>query len=365
MVGLDPLLVDSIDFGMSVNRIKTDASTDFILAPHYTAVYTYSTEKLIEHTKHLLTSDQYVPEMPVKIDIPKASGLTRPGAILKPVDRLVYQALVDTISEQAEAQLDRNCVFSHVLLGDDPEFKMFKPSNECWQDLQAALNTKGRDASLEYAVKTDVSCYFERIYQHNLINLLRSSGCDLGAVKLLEKLLSAFTEKNSHGILQGMFSSDFLGNFYLASIDDGLKVKDIPFIRYVDDIYSFYSSEFEAKKGLACLCKMLRDEGLNLNEYKTSTVPTSDLINEETELDLLFHAARQEISETELELSVETPYGFETTWASQGEILPSEEIELRAVKELYMMGLETSSEAAKIERFCLPYLMRAGDSIAI
>ena len=365
MVGLDQSLVDAIDFEKSINRIKTDVLTDFILAPHYSVVYTYSSGELIECARSLLKSGQYTPGIPIKIDIPKASGLTRPGTILKPLDRIVYQVLVDTISGHAEAQLDRRCVFSHVLLTDDPEFKMFKPSNECWQDLQDALNTKGRDASLEYAVRTDVSCYFERIYQHNLINLLRSSGCDSRAVNMLEKLLLAFTENDSHGILQGMLPSDFLGNFYLASIDDGLKVEDVPFIRYVDDIYLFYHSELEAKKGLVRLCRMLRDEGLNLNESKTDIIPTSELIAEETEIDCLFHAARQEVSDTELELPVETHYGFETIWASYGDILPAEEIELRAVKELYGMVSRTTSEAAKIERFCLPYLLRAGDRIAV
>jgi len=365
MVGLDQLLVDTMDFEKSVNRIKTDVLTDFILAPHYSVVYTYSSGELIECTKNLLRSGQYMPGLPIKIDIPKASGLTRPGAILKPIDRIVYQALVDAISVHAEAQLDRSCVFSHVLLTDDPEFKMFKLSNECWQDLREALNAKGREENLEYAVRTDVSCCFERIYQHNLINLLRSSGCDSRVVNLLERLLLAFTENDSHGILQGMFPSDFLGNFYLASIDDGLKVEDVPFIRYVDDIYMFYHSELEAKKGLVRLCRMLRDEGLNLNESKTDIIPTSELIAEETEIDRLFHAARQEISDTELELPVETPYGFETIWASYGDILPAEEIELRAVKELYEMVSRTTSEAAKIERFCLPYLLRAGDRIAV
>jgi len=337
MAGLDPLLVDAIEFEKSLNRIKTDVLTDFVLAPHYSVVYSYSSGELIECIKSLLKSGQYMPDSPIKMDIPKASGLTRPGAILKPIDRMVYQALVDTISTHAEAQLDRTCVFSHVLLIDDPEFKMFRPSNECWEELQNALNAKGRDGNLGHAVRTDVSCYFERIYQHNLINLLRSSGCDSRAVNLLERILLAFTENDSHGILQGMFPSDFLGNFYLASIYDGLKVEDVPFIRYVDDIYLFYHSELEAKKGLVRLCRMLRDEGLNLNESKTDIIPTSELIAEETEIDLLFHAARQEITDTELELQVETPYGFETIWATYSDILPEKEIELRAVKELYGM----------------------------
>lgn len=365
MYGLDSTLVDSIDWELSIGRVRTDVLTDFILAPHYSIVYTYATDELIDRVKGLLKSGQYAPELPLKVDVPKPKGLTRPGAILMPIDRLVYQALIDTIGTQAEAQLDRSRVFSHVLATDDPQFNMFKPSNECWQNMQNALNAKCQDTSLQYAIKADIVCFFEYIYQHNLINLLRSSGCDSRAVNLLERSLLAFTENDSHGILQGMFPSDFLGNFYLAILDDNLKVKNVPSIRYVDDLYLFYPSLLEAKKGLVDLCRMLRDEGLNLNASKTDTYPTNKLIKEETEIDRLFTAARQEISETEVELAIDTPYGFETIWVPQNVILPREEIELRAIKDLYRKTSDPEVDSEKIERFCLPYLSRVGDKVAV
>ena len=103
MVGLDQLLIDAIDFEKSINRIKRDVLTDFVLAPHCSVLYMYSSGELIECTKNLLRSGQYMPGLPIKIDIPRASGLTKPEAILKPVDRIVYQALVDTISVHTEA----------------------------------------------------------------------------------------------------------------------------------------------------------------------------------------------------------------------------------------------------------------------
>lgn len=365
MYGLDSALVETIDFGLSISRIRTDVLTDFILAPHYSIVYTYAPDELVERVKSLLRSGQYAPQLPLTVDVPKPKGFTRPGAILMPIDRLVYQAIVDTVSVQAEAQLDRSRVFSHVLLTDDPEFNMFEPSNDCWQNMQNALNARCQEQGLQYAIKADISCYFERLYQHNLINLLRSSGCDPRAVNLLDRILLAFTENNSHGILQGMFPSDFLGNFYLAIIDDNFKVKNVPSIRYVDDIYLFYTSELDAKRGLVDLCGMLRDEGLNLNEVKTDIYPVEKLIKKETQIDRLFTAARQEISDTELELSIETPYGFETIWVPQEAILPQEEIELRAIRELYSKTSEPNIDSEKIERFCLPYLSRVGDKTAV
>ncbi len=365
MYGLDSALIDTIDYGLSLGRVKTDVLNDFILAPHYSVVYTYAPDALIERVKTLFRSGAYTPELPIKVDVPKKSGLTRPGAILLPIDRLVYQLLVDMISEQAETQLDRSRVFSHILLTDDPEFRMFRPANECWQNMQSALATLCQDNNFRYVVKTDVTCFFERIYQHNLINLLRSSGCDSRPVNLLEKVLLAFTENDSHGILQGMFPSDFLGNYYLASLDDGLKVKDIPSVRYVDDLYLFYNSLPEAQKGLVNLCRLLRDEGLNLNESKTKILRTNELLAEETEIDHLFDAAKEEIREVGAEMLLETPYGFQSTWLTEEEGLPEEEVELTAVKELYGKIFVNVADAEKIERFCLPYLLRACSDIAV
>ncbi len=93
MYGLDPALVDTIDYGLSLGRMKTDVLNDFLLAPHYSIVYTYAADELIERVKTLLMSGKYTPELPIKVDIPKRSGLSRPGAILLPMIGLYINCL--------------------------------------------------------------------------------------------------------------------------------------------------------------------------------------------------------------------------------------------------------------------------------
>jgi len=365
MYGLDSALIDGIDFSSALKRVKTDVLSDFVLAPHYSAVYEYAGDELIERLKTLLRNGEYAPELPIKVDVPKTSGVTRPGAILLPVDRLTYQMLADQTSTIIESQLDRSRVFSHVLLTNDTEFKMFRPSSECWQEMETARNSLCQSADYQYAVKTDVSCYFERINQHNLINLLGGSGCDNRITNLLEKILLDFTEKDSYGILQGLFPSDLFGNFYLSVVDNHLNIKGVPSIRYVDDLYVYYPTLTEAKKGLVDLCRTIRDEGLSLNESKTKIMEASALFVEETEIDRLFQRAREEIRNTPVLIEVEGQYGFESIWVT-GELgLPEEEIELRAVKELFSTIGDNPSEAEKIERFCLPYFSLSRDNIAV
>lgn len=365
MPGLDSNLIGNIDYELAMGRIKTDVRSDFILAPHYSAIYEYVGDQLVEKVKGLLRSGEYAPALPIKADIPKSTGLTRPGAILRPVDRLVYQMLVDTIGEQVESQLSRSRVFSHVLLIDDPEFRMFRPSNECWHEMEQQRNMLCQNAGYPFAIKADVVCHFERIYQHSLINLLRSSGCDPRAVNLLEEILRAFTQRKSFGIIQGVFPSDLLGNFSLVFVDSDCEVNGMPSVRYVDDIYIFCQSEPEARKYLVKLCSLLRDEGLNLNESKTKPIPSENLYREETKTDRLFEKAKQEIKDIEIPVAIETPYGFEQTWIPAEEVLEPEEIELEATKELFASIESGAHNVESIEKFCLPIFSRVNEDVAV
>lgn len=355
MPGLDQAILNSLNPTMALGRINTDIKTDFILAPHYSAIYAHAGNDLWERLNKSLCSGEFSPSLPITLDVPKRSGLTRPGSILGPFDRLLYQSLIDLIAPTVETLIDRSRTFSNVLKDPDPHFQMFETANIGWNKLQQFIRASSSPSSgLEWAIRADVSCYFERIYQHNLINLLHSAGCPSGAVNLLETLLLSWMQKNSHGIIQGLFPSDLLGNFYLYWLDSDLTVRNIPSARYVDDLYLFFPSLQEARVGLVNLCKNLRVEGLNLNESKSGIIKTQKLVHEETEIDQMFSEARAELED---QAFPEWPYGFITSWLSDEEEEVIEELELEAIKSLYKRVSEVPEMVAeKIERFCLPLL---------
>lgn len=363
MPGLDLQVFNQLKLDLAIGRIKTDIHTDFILAPHYSAVYEHASSILWDLTKQHLKSGNYEPELPITIDVPKRNGLTRPGSILGPVDRLVYQAIVDLIAPAAESQMDRTKVFSNVLIEPDPQFRMFQDNHAWWPRFQETINRNCSGGQYTHVIKADIANYFERLYQHNLINLLHGSGCDSRAVTFLERLLSRYMQKNSHGILQGMFPSDFLGNFGMCGVDTDLADRGIPFVRFVDDFYLFFPSLDKSRKGLVDLCKTLRNEGLHLNESKSEIVGVGDLLRQETELDRMFGAARDEVEES---LDVTEMYGFQIFWKPEGEEATEEDIHLQSVETLYQEAFSASvAIAEKIERFCLPLLAATGSEIAI
>lgn len=365
MPGLDNTILEQLDPELALGRILTDVNSDFILAPHFSAVYANVGLDLWNDVSVTLRRGNYEPELPINIEVPKPSGLTRPGSILVPRDRLIYQALVDFVAPIAESQLDRERVFSQVLRNTDPDFEMFEASHIAWGNFQSSISTYCQDGNYTHAIKADVASFFERLYQHNLVNLLRSCGCPGGAINLLEELLLSWMERDSHGIIQGIFPSDFLGNFYLFGLDSDFDVRNLPSVRYVDDIYIFYRSLFDARRGLVNLCRMLRHEGLHLNERKSGIKQTNEILREETLIDRMFEAAREEIED---QRSVGWHgYGFQSIWlADQGED-EEEDIELQAVEALYAQveDTEEATNADKIEKFCLPYLATSGSEIGV
>ena len=111
--------------------------------------------------------------------------------------------------------------------------------------------------------------------------------------------------------------------------------------------------------------RFLRDEGLNLNETKTKIKPSKQLYRKENLIDRLFQKAKEEIGKSNIQIEVESIYGFQTIWAKAGDVYPTEEIELQAVRKLYNFNTTDLEEREKVDRFCLPYLTKASDDIAI
>jgi hypothetical protein len=71
MPGLDNLILNKIDYNQVIEHIKLDIRSDFILAPHYTAVFNRAGEKLWDSLKNQLKNGTYQPSLPITISVPK------------------------------------------------------------------------------------------------------------------------------------------------------------------------------------------------------------------------------------------------------------------------------------------------------
>ena len=214
MPGLDRNVIREIDWDKAVKNIVVDNRTDFILAPHLDIIFRTKSEELTQQLLAVLKAGTYQPKLPIQISVPKKGILSRPGSILLPQDRLLYQGLVEDLTEKIEEQTDRTRTFSHIPSRRDD--KLFVPSFETWTAYQAKVEEICHQTP--FILQCDIANFFETLPQHNLINALEGSGCRPESFRLLERVLSSFRQGSSAGIIQGVFPSDVLGNFYLTDM---------------------------------------------------------------------------------------------------------------------------------------------------
>ena len=364
MAGLHHSIIDAIDHKSVSERVKIDIRSDFILAPHFNAIFISAHADLWSRLSESLRAGTYNSDLPLTISVPKERWFTRPGSILQPFDRFLYQALIDGVADTLEQGMDRARSFSHVV-SDEPN-QMFAPTYECWERFQGKITQLCNSGT--HVLKADIANYFERIPQHHLINLMSAARCPPEIVKLLEEMLLAFQERDSFGLVQGLFPSDILGNFFLSDFDAFCELHNISSARYVDDIYLAFDSESKAGQGLHRLIESLRKNGLHLNEYKSGIFPASEIIREETAIDSLFQEVRDKIDD-EIRPGAMSPYAFEADWEfedDEPDNAPHEdEIEALAVERLFGQIDEYPKYADRIEKFCLPLLRRGESDVAV
>ena len=246
MPGLDPTLIASLDKDTAFARVLVDVETDFIFAPQYKILYEFMKDELWDEIISALGSGTYSPSPLITAEVPKPSGLTRPGSILFPLDRVLFQALADMIAPQIDPQLDDDRVMSYRLLIPDPQGRMFEPRSDSYKRFKTAIG-EGANSSA-FALQADVASYFFHINHHVLENLMTAAGVPTGIVRLLVKgMLETWSGRFSYNIPQGLFPSDLLGNYYLSAFDAHVTAKGIPSVRYVDDLVMFYDDENSAK----------------------------------------------------------------------------------------------------------------------
>ncbi len=385
--GLDPAAVKLIDWDLAVRRVLNDSKSDFIYAPHLRFIYSRARESVIDYIKRELRAGTFSIGTPLTIDVPKANrvrishsqrlgpNFTRPGSILLPQDRVLYQALGDQASSVVDRNLDRTRSFSHVLDTENTD-SMFLPTRNCWNNLQRALAMYSGSDKVLYVLKMDVANYFGSINQHTLVNILSDAGYGTSLTSRLEDILVRFTgDRSSRGILQGLYTSDLLGNFYMMPIDRFIAEWGVPSARYVDDVYVFVESYKEAHDLFQYLIAELRSYDLILNEAKTYILPKNLLVTEEPDLEKLFDEAIREISAQTKDEQFSDDYGFQMDWeddegfdddndSDEDEDVPAD-VELRATEILFDAIASYPGHEESIERFCIPIFQRVKSDYAI
>jgi hypothetical protein len=370
MPGLDPAAINATDTQLLFRRIRSDSRTDLIVAPHFDAIFHYGEAPLWSLAAQQLSSGQYEPDLPIRLAIPKPRGFNRPGSILLPLDRVVYQLTADRLARAVETSLDRDRVFNNVVPLDDPDGDFFEPAGESYSQFQSALVFASTRHT--HFVVLDVSNYYEQLPQHPLINMLHSLNTgEASTINLLEQLLLAFRRNQSVGLPQGLAPSDLFGTFYLSSFDAQCEMAGIPSMRFMDDIYLPIDSVLDGKAWLTWAIDKLRRDNLHLNEQKSGIKLSESIRQEESEVTERFLAAVNEINESGVSEYIDIPgYGFRTTFEEPREITSIDEASSRqaitAIRSLMAISVSTRPDiGVKVDRFIFPILAALRSDIAI
>lgn len=209
------------------------------------------------------------PSSPMRVWLPKPSGLQRPVSLLTIDDQIVLQAIANVFAaklRQRRAAVEGLTVFSN-LLDPSADSKFFiQDWHRTYLRFQRrclAHFTAGR----RWVAHFDLAAFYDTISHELLIRTVSPRGGYRNVWQVVSAWLKVWSSTRDgkpfhHGIPQGPVASDFLAESVLLPIDEALSREDITYVRYADDIRIFAKSKSEAQRAAVRLEVLTRTAGL-------------------------------------------------------------------------------------------------------
>ena len=189
-----------------------------------------------------LLAGAYTPGAVRAATIPKENGDSRILGIPNVIDRVIQQAIHQTLSPAWEPEFSEH---SHG-------FRPGRRASDAVDEAQGFIK-EGKT----YVVDIDLKGFFDQIHHDKLMGLIARKVRDKRLLKLIGRYLRAplqhadgSREKRMKGTPQGGPLSPLLANIYLHPLDMELERRGLSFVRYADDIAIFVNSQRAAERVL-------------------------------------------------------------------------------------------------------------------
>ena len=186
-----------------------------------------------------LHSGTYLAQPILGIRIPKSNGKTRLLGVPTVLDRLLQQAVSQTIAVKFEPCFHANSYG-------------FRPNKNAQQ---AVLKAKEYiNAGYQHIVDMDLKSFFDEVDHCLLLQLLHNQIQCKATMRLIRKwlrapiLIAGKLQKRRKGVPQGSPLSPLLSNILLNELDKELTRRGLRFVRYSDDFSIYCKTWHEAHK---------------------------------------------------------------------------------------------------------------------
>jgi len=209
----------------------------------------------------------FKPTKATVVFLPKKTGILRPITLLSLRDLIVYQAIVNVIADQFKDEQNKYALkksFGCIYTGYNSPF-FFQSWKVCYATYNRSI-MKAFEAGNVCVADFDLVSFYDLIDHKLLRNFLHKKVKNEDLLNLLFECLGRWATKSTgmdlkHGIPQGPEPSSFLAECLLFYFD-AKKLKDVKYLRYVDDIKLMAKNEVLLRRALLNLDLASKELGL-------------------------------------------------------------------------------------------------------